>query len=398
MILTDSKIKGLKPKEKDYYTWHDTETKNTGRIGIRVFPSGRKVFVYRYYENKKARFVTLGDYPVIMLAGAINKSQEILSNLNKKESNLATLSQLFTDYVNNMKSTGKRSWGTTENRLNQVLDSKFIDGNKAAKDITSTDIKLMLSEVINRGALAGANKIRAAVHAAFNYGLKADNDPANIQNSAIYGLDLNPVAVVPKQQGVEKAGDRFLSWAELKELIDDCNKPLEESVIHPDFRILTLLCIYTGGQRPWELIANTWDNIDFNNKELTIPPELSKMKNFHAVPLCETIINILKKIKNQNGFIFPANTKSGHLETSEFGKQIRKYCKKKNMQAFTPRDIRRTFKTLAGAMGISSEMRDRLQNHKMPGVSSKHYDRYDYWKEKQELILEWENKINYIQL
>ncbi|WP_085248058.1 tyrosine-type recombinase/integrase [Gilliamella mensalis] len=396
MILTDSKIKGLKPRGKDYYSWHDTETKNTGRIGIRVFPSGRKVFVFRYYENKKAKFVNLGDYPVIMLAEAINKSQQILSNLNKKESNLVTLSQLFTDYVNNMKSTGKRSWGTTENRLNQVLDSKFIDGNKAAKDITSTDIKLMLSEVINRGALAGANKIRAAVHAAFNYGLKADNDPANIRNSAIYGLDLNPVTVVPKQQGVEKAGDRFLSWAELKELIDDCNKPLEESVIHPDFRILTLLCIYTAGQRPWELIANIWDNVDLNNKELTIPPELSKMKNFHVVPLCETILQKLKEIKSDKGFIFPSKTKSGHLETSEFGKQIRKYCKRKNMQPFTPRDIRRTFKTLAGAMGISSEMRDRLQNHKMPGVSSKHYDRYDYWKEKQELISTWEQKINSI--
>lgn len=108
-----------------------------------------------------------------------------------------------------MKSSGKRSWRTTENRLNQVLDSKFIDGNKPAKDITSTDNKLMLSEVIHRGALAGANKIRSAVHAAFNYGLKADNDPANIQDTIIYGLEFNPVTVMPKQQGVEKAGDRF---------------------------------------------------------------------------------------------------------------------------------------------------------------------------------------------
>jgi integrase len=396
MILTDSKIKGLKPRDKDYYSWHDTETKNTGRIGIRVFPSGRKVFVFRYYENKKAKFVNLGDYPIIMLAEAIKTSQEILSNLNNKESNLATLSQLFTDYIDNMKTTGKRSWGTTENRLNQVLNSKFIDGNKVAKDITSTDIKLMLSEVVNRGALAGANKIRAAVHAAFNYGLKADNDPANIRSSVIYGLDINPVTVVPKQQGVEKAGDRFLSWTELKELIDDCNKPLEESVMHPDFRLLTLLCIYTAGQRPWELIANTWNNVDLDNKELTIPPELSKMKNFHTVPLCETIVQKLKEIKSDNGFIFPSKTKSGHLETSEFCKQMRKYCKRKNMQSFTPRDIRRTFKTLAGSMGISSEMRDRLQNHKMPGVSNKHYDRYDYWKEKKDLITMWEKKISSI--
>ncbi|MBD2786357.1 integrase [Xenorhabdus sp. DI] len=39
------------------------------------------------------------------------------------------------------------------------------------------------------------------------------------------------------------------------------------------------------------------------------------------------------------------------------------------------------------------EMRDRVQNQKRPGVSSKHYDRYDYLKEKREIIEQWENKL-----
>ncbi|OCQ51829.1 hypothetical protein Ppb6_02944 [Photorhabdus australis subsp. thailandensis] len=44
-------------------------------------------------------------------------------------------------------------------------------------------------------------------------------------------------------------------------------------------------------------------------------------------------------------------------------------------------------------MGINSEMRDKLQNHKKPGVSTKHYDRYDYLKEKGEIIELWESKL-----
>ena len=235
MILTDSKIKGLKPKARDYYTWHDTETKKTGRVGVRVFPSGRKVFIFRYYENSKAKFVNLGDYPVLMLSDALSKSKQILADLSTSEPQRATLSQLFSDYVNNMKETNKRSWLTTQNRLNQVLNSKFIDGRKQAKDFGAAEFKLMLSEVIHRGAAAGANKIRSAVHAAFNYGLRADNDPANIQNSIIYGLDHNPVSIIPKQQGVENAGDRFLSWNELKELIEDCQKPVDDSIMNPEF-------------------------------------------------------------------------------------------------------------------------------------------------------------------
>jgi hypothetical protein len=44
-------------------------------------------------------------------------------------------------------------------------------------------------------------------------------------------------------------------------------------------------------------------------------------------------------------------------------------------------------------MGVSTEMRDRLQNHKRAGVSAKHYDRYDYIKEKREIISQWEEKL-----
>lgn len=44
-------------------------------------------------------------------------------------------------------------------------------------------------------------------------------------------------------------------------------------------------------------------------------------------------------------------------------------------------------------MGISAEMRDRLQNHKRPGVSAKHYDKYDYLREKREIIEQWGKKL-----
>lgn len=127
-----------------------------------------------------------------------------------------------------MKSTEKRSWKTIEYRLNQVFTCQFIDCNKQAKEITPTDIKLMLLEFIERGALVGSNKIRAVVHMAFNYGLKVDNELANIRNTMIHGLEFNSITVVPKQQSIEIVGNRFSSWLQLKELIDNYNKPFEE--------------------------------------------------------------------------------------------------------------------------------------------------------------------------
>ena len=47
------------------------------------------------------------------------------------------------------------------------------------------------------------------------------------------------------------------------------------------------------------------------------------------------------------------------------------------------RDLRRTWKTLAGKAGVSKEIRDRLQNHTLQDVSSKSYDRWNYMPEKR---------------
>ena len=47
----------------------------------------------------------------------------------------------------------------------------------------------------------------------------------------------------------------------------------------------------------------------------------------------------------------------------------------------SPRDSRRTFKTLAGSIRIDLEPRNRLQGHAMTNVASVHYDRWGYLPE-----------------
>ena len=56
---------------------------------------------------------------------------------------------------------------------------------------------------------------------------------------------------------------------------------------------------------------------------------------------------------------------------------------------FIPKDIRRTVKSRIGEIGISKDIRDRLHNHALHDVSSKHYDRYDYLQPKKDAIKIW---------
>lgn len=398
-LLTDSKIKGIKPKEQAYYVWQASATRGTGRLGVKVYPSGRKVFVYKYHKDGSRKFLTLGDYPSLTLAQAAAKCIEAAASVDEPErvtQQHASLRKLFDDYIADQVKRNKRSYKKTEDRLKQVLSSPHIDGNMPAKEVSPDHVKRVLAEFISRGAAAGANKVRANLHAVFNFGLFADNDPANINGKTVYGMDRNPVSVIPSQRGADKALDRFLSWDELRLLLEHVNMPPCAVEMNSDFAELTKLCIWTGGQRPWELMTNTRDNWDRKAKTLTIPPHISKNSDYHVIPLSESATNVLKEMEKrypESTYIFPAETKEGHLLSAEFSKQLRKFCSKTAFEKFTPRDIRRTFKTLAGDMGVSSEMRDRLQNHKKPGVSTKHYDRYDYLREKRQIIEQWEAKL-----
>jgi len=49
-----------------------------------------------------------------------------------------------------------------------------------------------------------------------------------------------------------------------------------------------------------------------------------------------------------------------------------------------------------GKAGISKELRDRIQNHSLTDVSSKHYDRYDYMKEKRHGLKVWNDYLELI--
>ncbi|WP_246579940.1 tyrosine-type recombinase/integrase [Candidatus Sodalis endolongispinus] len=365
-------------------------------MGLKVYPYGRKIFVYKYHKEGARKFLSLGDYPTVTLAEATAKAITAAANITAPETSIAEyaiIKQLFDDYITTQKKQGNRSYDKTKNRLNQVLTSKYIDPATPAKEITPVQTKRVLAEFIERGANAGANKIRANLHAVFNFGLFADNDPANINGKTIYGLDRNPVSVIPPQKRVDKALDSFLSWDELSQLLRLLAVTESACPIHPDFAQLTLLCIFSAGQRPWEIMTNTRDQWDEKNKTLTVPPNISKNSDLHIIPLNKTATEILKRQREKYPdamFIFPGNTKEGHLLSAEYSKQLRKFCKLTDFNKFTTRDILRTFKTLAGDMGISAEMRDRLQNHKRPGVSAKHYDRYDYLREKREIIEQWE--------
>jgi integrase len=164
-------------------------------------------------------------------------------------------------------------------------------------------------------------------------------------------------------------------------------------------RNLISLCFYTGGQRPYELASSKWNSVNFESKTLLITSDISKNKRPHLIPLTDSAIAILanQQADSASDFIFPHRFDAEqHINLDSLSKAISRYRDKSDIRSFIPRDIRRTCKTLMGELGISKSIRDRLQNHALQDVSSKHYDRYEYMPEKLRALESWEQSLNSI--
>jgi integrase len=425
--LTPNKITGLLKKSSAYYVSDDDGTKGMGRLCVKVYPSGSKRFVFRYFIGTKANFILIGNVPNdggkttdkilgISLIDSREKAKEYGAMLQrgvdprleqgiinqvkeskaKIESQKGSIQQLFTSYTKQMEKDGKRTFKTVLTALEKET-YPFIEPVTKAKDVAKDDLINILAHMIKRGANTQSNRVRSYLMAAFNYGLAHDNDPANYIGTAKFGLSFNPVSAIPKQKHAEKVGEHFLTCSEVKQLLHDLENEFIRFQMGEHIRNLISLCFYTGGQRPYELASSKWDAINWESKTLLITADISKNKKTHLIPLTDTALHILtkQKVNSGIGFIFPHRlSEERHINLESLSRAINRYSEKSGIRSFIPRDIRRTCKTLMGELGISKSIRDRLQNHALQDVSSKHYDRYEYMPEKLRALEVWERELN----
>jgi integrase len=159
------------------------------------------------------------------------------------------------------------------------------------------------------------------------------------------------------------------------------------------FHLLTkLLIIY--GCRTWEICGALKEEFDFKAMVWSAPPERVKNKRWLVLPitpLAKELIDRLWLYSRDSKYIFPGRySEEKPIHKTSLAHAIARID---SVQGFSPRDLRRTVKTRMGEIGIEKSIRDRIQNHALNDVSSKHYDRYDYLQEKKTALLAWEKYL-----
>lgn len=293
-----------------------------------------------------------------------------------------------------------RSKGRTRRYIHDVRRAWHRDvfavvprGTKAA-DVTSHDIRRIIHRPLSRGSEHSARTLRASLHLAFKLAMQADNDPRNLNARLEFRMTGNPVEAVPLDVQVTP-GERELSFEEISRVWHG----IEASTSTELDALLIKLLLAFGGQHITELREAAWTEFDFSAGKWTIRAERHKNRTRdHLLPINATAESLLKQLHSLTGagrYLFPQardDNKPMRIERpgaiiSDLIVNLEKSGSP--IDKFTASDFRRTCKTRMHEIGIPKTTTNHIHNHDFGGVSAKHYDRWDYWSEKQRAMDAW---------
>ena len=384
--LQDAEIKGairkIQTGSSKRVTLKDGYGRGGGRLALMIRPAKNGITAEWYatqHMNGKRTLAKIGVYPQLTLADARAKftgySLRIREGISvkRKQATGDTFEAMLKGYCASIENERVRRQRELALLVSSGCAADFIGRTRRASEVTTSDIVDWLRTFHQRGAIVQADNVRAHLSAAFSWAMGSENDYRQV-NSANWGVRVNPVAAIPADPNADRASTRFLSPDEFKALMQWLDK--QKSTSAKCLQVLALT-----GQRIEEI--STIKPEQYDGKML----DWGKTKNGkpHCIPLPRQCIPILSGLNSE---MF------GNPDYRVVRRVIGNFCKATGTKPFTTKDLRRTWKTLAGEAGISKADRDLIQNHSKADVSSKHYDRYEYLKEKTAAMAVWSKWVD----
>ena len=406
MALHDKSIRDAKPR-KSTYRLRDSNVVCRG-FGVTIAPSGAKTFFLSFTspEDGRRKQVALGRYPTMSLRDARLRAAEVRAKVDAgndpavemqraikerlQQRELGSLADLMALYAEDLEVDGKRSAKEVRRITQKDIPPKILA--RPARLITRDDILDILTPIAQRGAKVHSDNVRSYLRAAYELGINAPSMTRWRGRAKSFEITSNPVIGIRKTVARKPRGQRVLTAAEVRTL-------WATEALSPQM-LLALQFILATGQRVEEVLEATWRDFDLTDRIWTIPGNRRKTRHTtneaHIVPLTEFHIAQLSDIRSQNPegeFLFPDNSGSRPRRHDSLSSSLRRWIATSGMTPFSPRDLRRTFKTLAGGFGLTLEIRNRLQGHAMTDVGSVFYDRHDYLNEKRSGMEIWTSNL-----
>lgn len=150
-----------------------------------------------------------------------------------------------------------------------------------------------------------------------------------------------------------------------------------------------VICLYTG-IRLGELLALTWNDIDFNSGIMNITKTAYRIKengtprivvdkpktrnSNRIIPLPKQLIEILKQVKKKSNSLYVLSTRNGGMVgTREYQKTYQRILAKLDIPYKNFHSLRHTFATRAVEMGMDVKTLSEILGHKNPMITLQRY-------------------------
>ncbi len=401
-MLNDTKIKQLKPRDKMY------RMADHSGLCIEVRPNGSKHWRFRYRFLGKASMLSLGEYPVVSLAAARQKTidQKTLLDQNidpakyrleekeqaklKSESTFKDIALEWYEVKKNKRSESFRL--TVEKAFARDLFPAF--GGKDLKTITPHDVLRMQKDTIKRVSKqmnhgtgeSTAIRNRQLVNSIFNYAI------ANLRCESNPAISLGQTVERPPKQTA-----RPLTSDEKSRF----NGALKNSRSTEMVKNSILLLLYSM-MRSIEVCRLRWEWIDLENRLITIPPATKeqldqgerniKMNRTHLVPISDQIFKILEsqKLQSNDEYVFcSVFNKSKIMNKTTINRALGSMGFE-----FTAHDFRATASTLLHESGYSSEWIELQLAHVDKNAVRGTYNHAQNLEERRKMMQDWADMVD----
>jgi len=403
--LTDKFVQGVKPPERDKVDYFDATVSG---LGLRVSYGGGKSWIVMYRSpverdargHGKLRRMTLGKYPAISLADARDKAGAILRRVERGEdpqrekmqarvipktldddpvSVADGVGRYVEDHVKvknkpQVKADGSEVWAREKIFDNHVIPHV---GDMDLSTFMRKDAMSLHRIVTKEAGSVAADRAVEALRAAFNW--LSDKELADVR---IFRFKTDR----PKDQA---SRHRVLSTDEIKALwlaIKD-----DDGMFASIVKLLLLT-----GQRRSEVSGMKWEELDLEGGRWNLPPERTKNKLPHVVPISASTKDIIKGQSRHAGcdYVFTSNGRSSFTGFSACKMRL---DERLTIPHWTLHDLRRTFVTkLNDDLGIPPHIVEACVNHvtgaAKVGVAGV-YNKAQYMAERETALDRWANWI-----
>lgn len=390
MALTDTFVKQVKLVKPT----GDKHTDGEGMY-LLVLASGKYWRMdYRYLGKRKT--MALGVYPDTSLAKARLRRADVrekladgidpsLAKRDERDARTIAASQTFELIARQwlLKTAADRA-ATTQIKVTGWLEKDVFPhiGTMPISIIKPRDVLITVQKMETRGAVESAHRVKQVCGQVFRYavasGLAERDVTADLRGALATAVTTNYAAITePKQVG-------------------DLMRSIHGYSGHP-YSVAALCISPLVFQRPGEVRAMEWAELDLDAAEWRIPGQKMKMKNDHIVPLATQVVEILREMQPLTGhgkYVFPSirtgercmseNTINAALRSMGYAKEV--------MTAHGFRAMARTI--LDEVLGERPDLIEHQLAHAVKDPNGRAYNRTAHLPARRLMMQRWADYLD----